>query len=64
MDLEKEDADDDVLGWVVRDEDICWIRTRACREMLKVEVCVMGNKVSMCLFRLVLRSQLKGTKYR
>jgi hypothetical protein len=47
--VEDEEAAD---GGGASDAAICWMSTRAWREMLKVEVCVIRNKVSMCLFRL------------
>lgn len=34
------------------DAVICWIRTSAWRDILKVEVCVIRKSVSMCLFSL------------
>lgn len=46
VDVEVAEADKDNV------ELICWIRTRACKEMLKVDVCVMRKRVSMCLFSL------------
>lgn len=41
---------------VTREALICWIRTRAWREMLKVEVCVIKKRVSICL--LILAQQV------
>ena len=35
-----------------REAAICWMRTRACREVLNVEVWVMTKSVSMCLLKL------------
>ena len=34
---------------VVREVVMCWIKTKAWREMLKVDVCVMRKSVSICL---------------
>lgn len=49
IDFEVEDADEEDAGEVGSAEAICWINTRACNEILNVDVCVIKNKVSMCL---------------
>lgn len=42
-----EDVEEDAVVVVMREAVICWIRTRAWREILKVDVCVMRKRVSM-----------------
>jgi hypothetical protein len=43
--VEDEELDDS-------EADICWMRTRARREILKVDLWVMRKRVSMCPLRL------------
>lgn len=35
------------------EEDICWTRTSACREILNVDLCVIKKRVSICLLILL-----------